>query len=145
MIDRELTAEEIRVLSEMMYDKTIAQINKLTTIKENTMEDWTPKEGELVLVRDYDDQEWSIRKYITTTKLGKEPYIVMNDYEDCPIAFRQMKSIEKTLTVELTEADAGFIMSAMRGHLHNQDWTPAAFHCMKGIHDSILDKINAAK
>ena len=105
-------------------------------------QDWTPIQGELVLVRDEDDCSWVSRKYIATNKLGSFPYVVADEEdEEAPIAYRQMKRIEKTFTIELTEVDAGFITASMRGHLHNKDWTPVEFHCMKVIHDSIINKI----
>ena len=145
MIDRELTAEEIRVLSAMMYDQTIAQINKLTTIKENTMKNWTPKEGELVLVRDRNIDGWLSRKYVTYTNLGIRPYIVLNAEEESAVSYKQMRRIEKAYDLKLNTKEVSFVLKSMDYYLLYEQNDEHVFINEKPIYKSIIDKINAAE
>ena len=55
-------------------------------------QDWTPKEGEMVLlVRGRNIDGWLPRKYVTTTNLGQSPYIVLNADEEVACSYKQMK------------------------------------------------------
>ena len=109
------------------------------------MKDWTPKEGELVLVRDRDDQEWRIRKYVATTKLGVDPYVVMDAFTGSPMAFKQMRRLEKDYDLKLTTKEVSFIIKSIDYYLLYEQNDEHVFINEKPIYKSILDKINAAK
>ena len=109
------------------------------------MKDWAPVQGELVLVRDRNIDGWLSRKYVMTINLGIRPYIVLNAEEEAAVSYKQMKRLEKTLTVELTEEDAALIIQSMGDYLFNKSGDLSEFKRVKERHCSILDKINAAK
>jgi len=119
------------------------------------MKDWTPKEGELVLVRDRNIDGWLSRKYVMTTNLCQSPYIVLNAEEEAAISYKQMKRIEEAydlkLTTEeaydlkLTNKEAYFILKSMDYYLFYEQNDEHVFINDKPIYKSILGKINSSK
>ena len=96
----------------------------------------------MVLVRDYDHQEWDEYMYISMTTLGAYPYIVMDETGVNPIIFRQMKRIEKTVKVELTEEEANIIDAALN-HLTEDRCRPQSQYAkFDKLRASILAKLN---
>ena len=119
------------------------------------MKDWTPKEGELVLVRDRNIDGWLSRKYVMTTNLCQSPYIVLNAEEEAAISYKQMKRIEEAydlkLTTEeaydlkLTNKEAYFILKSMDYYLFYEQNDEHVLINEKPIYKSILGKINSSK
>jgi hypothetical protein len=86
--DWEKTKEGRVFWSKLVYGK----IQEAFEMFPEYREEWEPKEGEMIMVRDSDNEEWRERKFIAK---AKEIFIAWCRHEKEPVNWKQAKPIEE--------------------------------------------------